>query len=72
MKKVLPFLLAAGLAASVYSETVVLQKGLDSYNGVKDLTIFDDSKAENYSWYNNGQYYGKPTDGNLVNCAFFC
>lgn len=72
MKKLLAFLCAAGIASSVMGETVVLQKGLDGFTGVKDLTIFDDQKAENYSWYNNSQYWGTPQDGNLVNCAFLC
>lgn len=72
MKKLIALGVMASLAATVYGETVVLQKGLDSYTGVKDLTIFDDLKAEAYTWYNSGNQKGTPTDAHLVNCAFKC
>jgi len=60
------------LAIGVNATTVTLQQGVAGYQGCEDVTLFSDSKAENYSWYNNSQYYGAPTDENLIATQFCC
>lgn len=66
------FVLFLFLAVFISAETLVLQNGLNGYNGTEDVTIFNDGKAENYSWYQGGQYFGTPDDELLVNTEFCC
>lgn len=72
LKKVYTFICIPAIILS--AETVILQNGLNGYNGTEDVTIFNDGKAENYSWYNdqNGPYWGTPEDSLLVNTEFCC
>lgn len=68
------FAFIAIFAVILPAETIILQNGLNGYEGTEDVTIFSDGKAENYSWYNdqNGPYWGAPDDSLLVNCDFCC
>lgn len=69
LKKIFLSVVIASFAIS--ATTLILQDGLDSYSGTSDVTIFNDGKAEAYSWYDNGQK-GKPDDKMLVNTEFCC
>ncbi len=56
----------------LFSETLVLQEGENGYDGTQDVTIFNDVKAQAYSWYKEGNQTGKPDDRLLVNTEFCC
>ncbi len=70
MKKVLVFILFFAFFA--FSETLVLQDGLDGYSGTDDVTIFSDTKAEAYTWFVQGGQQGHPDDKLLINTEFCC
>ncbi len=61
------------LAAYLSAETLVFQNGLNGYSGTEDVTIFNSSKSEQYSLYNNGgDYSGDPDDEIIIPQEFCC
>ena len=59
-------------ASLAMGTTITLQQGQSGYSGCQDVSLFSDAKAESYSWYNNGQSTGTPTDPNLIFTRFTC
>ena len=65
------------LSSLVSAKTVTLQNGLNGYKGCEDVSIMQDAKDQDYSWFygrkvNHKDRKGHPTDKQLVINDFCC
>ena len=57
----------------VSADTIILQNGVDDYEGTKDITLYEDNKCESYSWMgDSNQNLGTPVDEKLIFTDFCC
>ncbi len=53
-----------------FSDTLILQQGLNQYQGCSDITIYNTAKCKNYSAMFTDEVNSTPTDADVV-CALF-